>query len=254
MTVSFPIEPFARYCLLNGVDELGFLLEPRSATIEAFEQRAHESAHRGPAPATASARRSSPKACAASSASRSASGMSSSSASCPSAARPSTRTRDPLPATPSRRACSADAMLLGAIGGPKWSAPEAKVRPEQGLLRLRARARCVYANLRPVRGAPGARRRLDAQARGARGRRPRVRARAHRRHLLRREAPRCDAAPRDLCTYTVAEIERITRVAARLARTRRRKLTSIDKANVLETSRLWREVAHAGHGRGVSRT
>ncbi len=57
----------------------------------------------------------------------------------------------------------------------------------------------------------------------------------------------------DLCTYTVAEIERIVRVAAQLARTRRRKLTSIDKSNVLETSRLWRAVVAARRGRGVPR-
>ncbi len=134
----------------------------------------------------------------------------------------------------------ADAVLLGAIGGPQWSSPQAKVRPEQGLLRLR-RELGVYANLRPVSLHAPLRAASTLRSRSPRGRRPGLRARAHRRHLLRRQDAQHDAAS-DECRYTVAEVERIVRVAARLAMTRRRKLTSIDKANVLETSRLWREV------------
>jgi 3-isopropylmalate dehydrogenase len=147
---------------------------------------------------------------------------------------------DPLPEGTLAACRDADAILLGAIGGPKWSGPQATVRPEQGLLRLR-RELGAFANLRPVAVHPAL---ADAST-------------------LKREIiegvdllfvreltggiyfgeKRRDArSASDLCSYTVAEIERIVRVAAQLARTRRRKLTSIDKANVLETSRLWREV------------
>jgi 3-isopropylmalate dehydrogenase len=147
---------------------------------------------------------------------------------------------DPLPATTLQRCLEADAILLGAIGGPKWSAPDAKVRPEQGLLRLRKELG-VYANLRPVR--------LHSCLMGASTIKPEVLegvdlvfVRELTGGIYFGEKKRDATSAVDVCTYTVAEIERITRVAARLARQRRRKLTSIDKSNVLETSRLWREV------------
>jgi len=149
-------------------------------------------------------------------------------------------TGEPLPASTLQACLAADAVLLGAIGGPRWSAPEAKVRPEQGLLRLR-RELGVYANLRPVAVHPALAEISTLKPQVLEGV-----------DLLfvreltggiyfgdkRRDA---DGA-QDVCIYTVAEVERITRVAARLARQRRRKVTSIDKSNVLETSRLWREV------------
>ena len=139
----------------------------------------------------------------------------------------------------------ADAVLLGAVGGPKWSDPGAPVRPEQGLLGLR-KALGLYANLRPVRPHPA--------ALGASPIKP---------HLLNgvdllvvreltgglyfgdksRDADRA----RDVCEYTVAEIERVVRRAFTLARGRRGRVTSVDKANVLETSRLWREVTTRVH-------
>lgn len=147
---------------------------------------------------------------------------------------------DPLPAGTLQGCLESDAILLGAIGGPKWSAPDAKVRPEQGLLRLR-RELGAYANLRPVR--------LHACLTGASALRPEVLVgvdlvfvRELTGGIYFGEKRRDASSATDICTYTVAEIERITRVAARLARQRRRKLTSIDKSNVLETSRLWREV------------
>ncbi|HSD73226.1 MAG TPA: 3-isopropylmalate dehydrogenase [Steroidobacteraceae bacterium] len=146
---------------------------------------------------------------------------------------------DPLPAETLELCRRADAILLGAIGGPKWST-DAKVRPEQGLLRLR-RELGLYANLRPVSPHPQL---LDASPLKP--------------ELLRdvdimvvRELTggiyfgaktRTPNAATDLCEYTVAEVERIARVAGRLAVGRRRKITSVDKANVLETSRLWRGV------------
>ena len=134
----------------------------------------------------------------------------------------------------------ADAVLLGAVGGPKWSDPEAAVRPEQGLLDLRS-ALGVFANLRPVRPLPEL---FDASA-----------IRAERLEgtdlMVVRELTggiyfgdkhRDADSASDLCRYTRAEIERIVRVAAGLARDRRGRLVSVDKANVLETSRLWRRV------------
>ena len=146
----------------------------------------------------------------------------------------------PLPASTLQACLEADAVLLGAIGGPKWSAPEAKVRPEQGLLGLR-KALGVYANLRPVKVHPAL---LSSSTL-----KPEILEGVD--LLFVRELTggiyfgdkRRDAgSATDVCTYTIEEIERIVRVAARLARQRRRKLVSIDKANVLETSRLWREV------------
>jgi len=148
---------------------------------------------------------------------------------------------DPLPSTTLQPCLAADGVLLGAIGGPKWSAPDAKVRPEQGLLRLRKELG-VYANLRPVK--------LHSCLLGASTLKPEVLAgvdlvfvRELTGGIYFGEKTRTPVQASDLCVYSVGEIERITRVAARLAQQRRGKLTSIDKSNVLETSRLWREVA-----------
>ncbi len=147
---------------------------------------------------------------------------------------------DPLPPATLEACRSAHAVLLGAIGGPKWSTPQTKVRPESGLLRLR-RELGVYANLRPGRMHPA--------LRGVSTLKPEIIDGVD--MVFVREltggiyfgAKTRDAdKATDLCTYTVGEVERIVRVAARLARARRRRLLSIDKSNVLETSRLWREV------------
>ena len=150
-------------------------------------------------------------------------------------------TGDPLPDA-TREAClAADAVLLGAVGGPKWSDPDATVRPEQGLLSLRA-ALGVYANLRPLRVHP----RLA----------PRSPLKDERLKdvdfVVVRELTggayfgaktRTEDAATDECRYTVREIERVLRRAFELARMRGRRVTSVDKANVLETSRLWRRTA-----------
>jgi len=135
---------------------------------------------------------------------------------------------------------SSDAVLLGAVGGPKWSDTGARVRPEQGLLELR-RTLGLFANIRPVRTLPAV---LDASP-------------------LKREVvegvdiivvreltggiyfgrkSRTAHEAEDVCTYTSEEVARVTRVAARLAMDRSRQIVSVDKANVLETSRLWRSV------------
>ncbi|HKT74905.1 MAG TPA: 3-isopropylmalate dehydrogenase [Steroidobacteraceae bacterium] len=147
---------------------------------------------------------------------------------------------DPLPSATLEACLAADAILLGAIGGPKWSSPTAPVRPEQGLLRLRKELG-VYANLRPVTVHPA--------LVGASTLKPEVLAgvdlvfiRELTGGIYFGDKRRDRDSATDICTYTVGEIERIVRVAARLARSRRGHVTSIDKSNVLETSRLWREV------------
>lgn len=149
-------------------------------------------------------------------------------------------TGDPLPAATLAACRRADAILMGAVGGPKWSDPNAKVRPEQGLLQLR-KALGLFANLRPVVPHPAV---LDASP-----------IKAELLHgvdiMVVRELTggiyfgdkhRTETEATDICRYTVTEIERVVRLAAGLARQRNRKLTSVDKANVLETSRLWRGV------------
>jgi 3-isopropylmalate dehydrogenase len=146
----------------------------------------------------------------------------------------------PLPEATLGACRAADAVLLGAIGGPKWSDPAARVRPEDGLLALR-RALGVYANLRPVLVHPAL---ADAASLkpGLLTGVDLVFVRELTGGIYFGEKRRDAERASDLCVYTAAEIERIVRVAARLARARRGRLTSIDKANVLETSRLWREV------------
>ncbi|MBP6786767.1 MAG: 3-isopropylmalate dehydrogenase [Candidatus Promineofilum sp.] len=142
---------------------------------------------------------------------------------------------------------SSDAVLLGAVGGPQWSDPRAAVRPEQGLLQLRS-ALGVYANLRPVRV-------LDALADASPLRPERVRGVDM---LIVRELTgglyfgrpqgRETADGRrsavDTLRYDEDEIRRVVVMAFELARGRRKKVTSVDKANVLASSRLWREVTH----------
>ena len=134
----------------------------------------------------------------------------------------------------------ADAVLLGAVGGPQWSNPNAKVRPEQGLLQLR-KALGLFANLRPVVPHPAV---LDAspiKAELLRGVDIMV-VRELTGGIYFGDKQRSATEAVDVCRYSAAEIERVVRLAAQMARARRRKLTSVDKANVLETSRLWREI------------
>jgi len=151
-------------------------------------------------------------------------------------------TGDPYPSETRALVASADAVLLGAVGGPRWSDPSATVRPEQGLLALRA-AMQVFANLRPVRthaslfDAAPLRRELLVGVDVLFVRELTGGLYFGEKTLVQRAG---GETATDLCTYTTEEIERVTRVAGVLARTRRRHVTSVDKANVLETSRLWR--------------
>lgn len=146
-------------------------------------------------------------------------------------------TGDPLPQETLASCAASDAVLLGAVGGPKWD--RASIRPEAGLLAIR-KALGLFANLRPLRVHPALAdwsplkrdviedvdliifRELTGGAYYGDKRRT------------------ADQAS-DLCVYTVPEIERIARAAFAAARTREGKVTSVDKANVMETSRLWRE-------------
>ena len=149
---------------------------------------------------------------------------------------------DPLPGTTIDACKAADAVLLGAVGGPKWSDPNATVRPEQGLLKLRALLG-VYANIRPVKVYDELAGASPLKAEKLAGIDMLV-IRELTGGIYFGEKTRDATSASDLCTYTVPEIERIVRVAARLAGERRGKLCSVDKANVLETSRLWRDVTN----------
>ncbi len=136
-----------------------------------------------------------------------------------------------------------DAVLFGAVGGPKWDDPTAAVRPEQGLLGIR-KALGLFANLRPVKLTPAL---IDASTikPGVLEGTDLVVVRELTGGIYFGERGRRDGGRTafDTMIYTEAEIERVLRVAFDLARTRRRKVTSVDKANVLESSRLWRETA-----------
>ena len=149
-------------------------------------------------------------------------------------------TGDPLPASTVASCGEANAVLLGAVGGPKWSDPNAKIRPEQGLLKLRS-VLGVYANIRPVRIFDELADVSPLKASFLKGV-DMVVVRELTGGIYFGQKTRTESSASDLCTYTVAEIERIVRVAAELAMNRSRKLCSVDKANVLETSRLWRTV------------
>ncbi|MFH0914366.1 MAG: 3-isopropylmalate dehydrogenase, partial [Chloroflexota bacterium] len=139
-----------------------------------------------------------------------------------------------------------DAVLLGAVGGPKWDDPQSPVHPEDGLLALR-QGLGLFANLRPVKVFPMLVDATTLKPEVVRGvdlvfvreltgglyfARPK---RQYRTTRGRRAT--------DTMTYSEQEIERIVRVGFELARTRRKRLVSVDKANVLQSSRLWRQVA-----------
>jgi len=154
----------------------------------------------------------------------------------------------PLPDDTSEIIASSEAVLFGAVGGPKWDDPEAPVRPEDGILELRKRLG-LFANLRPITVYPEL-----------------ISSSPLRPHLLdgvdmmivreltgglyfgkpkKRWANSRGRKAVDTLSYSEREIERVIRVGFELARSRRKRLHSIDKRNVLETSRLWYEIACA---------
>jgi 3-isopropylmalate dehydrogenase len=131
----------------------------------------------------------------------------------------------------------ADAVLLAAVGGPRWDTTDpAAPRPEQGLLGLR-KGLGLYANLRPVRPLPALYDASPLRREVIEGTDLLV-VRELTGGIYFGEKTRTADAASDVCAYTVEEVERIARTAFEAARTR---VTSVDKANVLETSRLWRE-------------
>ena len=151
----------------------------------------------------------------------------------------------PLPESTLALCRDSHAVLFGAVGGPRWDDPKAKVRPEQGLMALR-KGLDLFANLRPVK--------MNDALVGASSIKPEIIAgtdlivvRELSSGIYYGKRGRADRGGNlmayDTMTYTVPEIERVMHVAFRLARKRRGKVTSVDKANVLEVSRLWREVA-----------
>jgi 3-isopropylmalate dehydrogenase len=140
---------------------------------------------------------------------------------------------------------ASDAVLLGAVGGPKWDDPAAKVRPEQGLLKIR-KVLGLYANLRPVSVEPSLKEASPLRADLIEGVDMMiVRELTGGIYFGKREETFDGANGReayDTMTYTEPEVHRIVALAFELARGRRKKLTSVDKANVLANSRLWRAV------------
>jgi len=148
-------------------------------------------------------------------------------------------TGTPYPEETQKSCKDSDAVLLGAVGGPKWSDPNMKIRPEkEGLLEMRADLG-IYANIRPIKTYPEL---IDNSP--------------IKNHYLKNidmvfvreltggiyfgEKKKTDISASDICEYSKVEIERITRVAANIAQGRRKKITSVDKANVMATSQLWR--------------
>ncbi|MGB1925456.1 MAG: 3-isopropylmalate dehydrogenase [Rubripirellula sp.] len=154
-------------------------------------------------------------------------------------------TGNPLPQDTINACCEADAILLGAVGGPKWDDPSAKTRPEVGLLQIRKELG-LFANLRPIRlfdqlvdASPLKREIIEGTdilfLRELTG------------GIYFGESGRSGDGEQESAyqsmIYSVPEVERIVRLAAKAARGRGNRLTSVDKANVLEPSRLWRQVA-----------
>lgn len=154
----------------------------------------------------------------------------------------------PLPEATLASAEKSDAVLLGAIGSPKYdNDPSAPVRPEQGLLQLRKSLR-LYANIRPVKTHPSIQHLSPLRLQNI----------EHTDLVIYRELTggiyfgdkvrsEDGNAATDTCSYNRAEIERVARPAFEAARLRKKKLTLVDKANVLETSRLWRSVVKELH-------
>lgn len=154
---------------------------------------------------------------------------------------------EPLPAETVEGCKSADSVLLGAVGGPKWDRNSAGLRPEKALLGLRA-AMGLYTNLRPARLYPALAGECPLRPDLVKDGFDMVIVRELTGGIYFGERGRRDGCrgpeAYDTETYSVMEVERIAHAAFRTARKRRKRVVSVDKANVLETSRLWRETVH----------
>ncbi|BAV08519.1 3-isopropylmalate dehydrogenase [Filimonas lacunae] len=153
------------------------------------------------------------------------------------------KTGSPLPDETLTTCLASDAILFGAIGHPKYdNDPTAKVRPEQGLLKLRKSLQ-LFANIRPVNTYTSLQHLSPLKAKNLEG----VDFIIYREltggiYFGKKETSADGQSATDDCTYSIPEIERIAHLAFQHAQKRRKKLTLVDKANVLETSRLWRKV------------
>jgi 3-isopropylmalate dehydrogenase len=157
-------------------------------------------------------------------------------------------TGDPLPKETLDACRASDAVLLGAVGGPKWDG--GKRRPEEGLLGLR-KALGLFANLRPIRVTEATLSHSPLKSEIVRDVDLLIVRELTGGAYFGKKTRDANSAT-DLCIYTVEEIERIARVAFRAARERRNHVTLVDKANVMETSRLWREVVARIHAKEFS--
>lgn len=153
------------------------------------------------------------------------------------------KTGDPLPDTTLQLCKDSDAVLFGAIGDPKYdNDPDAKIRPEQGLLRLRKELG-LYSNIRPVKVFPTLIDKSPLKKKFIRGTDFIIYRELTGGIYFGEKTLNDDGTiASDLCTYSEAEISQIAHMAFKAAKTRRKKLTLVDKANVLESSRLWRRV------------
>jgi len=150
---------------------------------------------------------------------------------------------DPLPASTLEACKTADAVFLGAVGGPKWD--KGGPRPEAGLLGLR-KALGLFANLRPVAVQPGMEHLSPLKTERVTGADILI-IRELTGGMYFGEKREGDDVASDLCIYSKEEVVRVARVAFEAARKRRGLVTSIDKANVLASSRLWRKTVIALH-------
>ena len=154
----------------------------------------------------------------------------------------------PYPDGTTEKCKACDAVLLGAVGGPKWDNLPADIRPEKGLLAIR-KALGLYANLRPAALRPALTDACPLKKETAEKGIDLMMVRELTGGIYFGKRDRYETEDRgveatDLMAYSEKEIERIGRRAFELARLRRKKVTSVDKANVLETSRLWRATMH----------